>query len=157
MDGVKLSTTTDLVLEYPGKIYIPIEEKSTEVSDWSRQRPSEWWEKFTGYDFHRRQICQWMYYAKENGLNVPFGVLAYFRRANLESKTFIFLDSEEIPFSPRGDSNILLYGEYRDAVAARIKELLESIGTRTIPRFPSDVPEWLCRDCQFREDCHSNK
>lgn len=157
LEGVKLSTTTDLVLEYPGGIFIPMEEKSTEVSDWSRQKPADWWSSFKGYDFHRRQICQWMYYAKANGLNVPFGVLAYFRRANLESKTFIFLDSEEVPFSPTGDSNIELYSSYRDATASRITELLESIKTKTIPKFPSDIPDWLCRDCQFREGCHSNK
>lgn len=160
-EGVKLSTTTDLVLEYKkedgASVYIPVEEKSTEVSDYQRGGAGEWWRKFEGYPAHRRQLSQWMYYAKENGLEVPFGLLLYLRRANYDLKPFIILDAQEIPFSPVEDVSIDLYQDYKEIVEERIVELVASINNKTRPSFPDDVPSWLCKDCSFKEDCHDNK
>ena len=157
-DDVLLSSTTDFVLEYPqegGNIYVPLEVKSTEASDY---RPAKhWWAEFTGYDSHRRQILQWMYYAKENGMNVPFGVLFYSRRSNYDCKEFIFLDAEEAPFSPAGDSRIEVYRDWIPEVEKRIGEIVHSIKNKTIPVFPTDVPKWLCDSCSFKTDCWSNK
>ena len=185
-DDVLLSSTTDFVLEYPqeclvcegtgktgahpdepcsqcnpvysGKqksIFIPLEVKSTEASDY---RPAKkWWEEFSGYDSHRRQILQWMYYAKENGMNVPFGVLFYSRRSNYDCKEFIFLDAEEAPFSPTGDSRIEVYRDWIPEVEKRIGEIVHSIKNKTIPTFPTDVAKWMCDSCSFKPDCWSNK
>ncbi len=155
---VTLSTTTDLVIEFEldgRRVYIPIEEKSTEVPDW--QRRGDWWPKFKGYDSHRRQLTQWMYYAKENGLEVPFGVLAYFRRSDYASKYFIIMDAEEAPFDPLGKSAIELYSDWEAVIEGRMEELVFSIEAKTRPIFPSDVPKWMCSDCTFKEDCHANK
>ena len=167
-DDVLLSSTTDFVLEYQSSsvetdtepksgesIYVPLEVKSTEASDY---RPAKkWWDEFSGYDSHRRQILQWMYYAKENGMNVPFGVLFYSRRSNYDCKEFIFLDAEEAPFSPTGDSRIEVYRDWIPEVEKRIGEIVHSIKNKTIPVFPSDVPVWLCNSCSFKGDCFANK
>ncbi len=154
-EGITLSSTTDFVLEYPGKIYVPMEVKSTESSDY--KPANKWWPMFKGYDSHKRQILQWMYYAKANGWIVPFGVLFYSRRSNYDCKEFIFMDSQEVPFDPTGNSSIELYNDCIHVVEERIEELVKAINDKTIPSFPTDVPEWSCRSCQFQPDCWSNK
>ena len=154
-EGVILGSTTDFVLEYPGKIYVPMEVKSTEASDF---RPAnKWWSEFSGYDAHRRQLIQWMYYSKSLGMTVPFGVLFYSRRANYDTKEIIMMDAIEAPFSPTGDSTIELYSNWESVVESRIDELVRSITSKTMPAFPKDVPDWLCKGCQFRDDCWSQK
>jgi len=134
-DGVTLSTTGDNVLEFTkGKstILIPIEEKSTDVSDW--KRGGDWWPKFEGYDYHRRQLVQFMYYARENKYNVPLGILRYTRRNGLDSKYVVITDGN-IPFSPVGSNEIYYenYSEWESIVEGRVSVLVEGIKTKTLP------------------------
>jgi hypothetical protein len=153
-DKIIWAATTDFVPEFEldgESYYIPIELKSTQLKKW---------DEFRYHPYHLRQLLTWIYNAKEQDLNIPFGLLVYVgdlwnRYKKHEIKiTCIQVDTK---FKKISKTIIEDWDVHKFAIEDRRNKLKEAIENTELPIFPSDVPSYICTDCTFKVDCFSNQ
>ena len=148
-DDITCTATTDFVHEYDYKdklFYVPMELKSTEL--WK-------WDDFKYHPYHLKQILLWMYYAKEKlNLNVPYGVLMYTKRSTMENKYVTI--SCDTRFEKLGRET-QKYDYWKPWLDNHVNEITESIQTNTLPVRPTDVPQYMCKSCNFLDLCNRNE
>jgi CRISPR/Cas system-associated exonuclease Cas4 (RecB family) len=168
VEGITRSAANDMVLEFEdeteGQYFIPTECKTTDRAYGFKDKatgkwitPQTWWDRFTGYDEHKRQVLQWIWLAKKNGMNIPFGCLFYLRRATWETK-YIIIDSNQSSYwDIEGASEIIDYTVYAPYLDHRNEQLVHSITTETEPPYDPGVPDIICKNCNYLKQCKETR
>lgn len=142
-----LSGTTDFVkeVEVEGKsYYIPIEVKSTQRYNW---------QTFEYEERHLHQLMLWIYYAKIQKLNVPYGILYYIQRSSFRRKWVVVLVDTVFR---RYEKNVIDFDLYAPYMEKKIQTLLHHLETNTLPSFPKSIPKYICQSCTFLDWCYTN-
>lgn len=151
-DDLVWVATTDFVkeLEVEGeKYYIPIELKNTGLRNW---------DEFTYHKYHLEQIMTWIMYAKEQGLNVPYGLLVYVWKffhwyAEHEIKVVTIATDTKFLKMSRETVDWDVQKHYMHFKRDNLKECIENL---ELPALET-VPKYICNDCPFLNDCNVDK
>jgi len=170
MDGYTWGSTTDGVLVSPLlwggetlEAYYPVELKQTD-------RPaSSWWKRsqdkrpirvYEGKETHKRQLFHWMNMARHVGLEVPYGILKYYRRTDYDTLTWVYYwekytdlvmdafaecDPEEYTLIPV--DMLVEQKEYERLQHAR------DLQTKTLPPQGTGLTSYDCGSCPYRGAC----
>ena len=118
-----------------------------------------------------------MYYKKENGIHVPFGLLRYTRRATYESKNYLIVDMDDKALNtnllhgevPPANTTVLAYSVFEPIITRRMAILEDSIVRKTLPPFPGlqdkkqedwfdeNIPAYRCNTCPFKKECWKDR
>ena len=167
VSGITRSAANDMVVEgldEDGQFFIPTECKTSDrqfsykdkvTKEW--MTPQKWWDSFTGYDEHKRQVMQWIWLAKKNDMRVPFGCLFYLRRGTWETK-FIIIDTDSMYWdrSLKADQ-VIDYGVYAPEIDHRNEQLVTSITMDIEPEYDSLIPKFVCEGCNYYERCKATR
>lgn len=164
--GITLSAANDMVIEGlddDGKFFIPTECKTTDRVHSYKEKdtgrwitPKIWWEEFTGYDEHKRQVMQWIYLAQKNEMRVPYGCLFYLRRGTWEVK-FIIILVDNSYWNIDGAREVLDYGVYQEGITRRNESLITSITMNLEPNYDPEIPEIICSGCTYLKQCKATR
>lgn len=167
VNGITRSAANDMVLEgldEEGKYYIPTECKTTDrgfsfrdpKNDGKWTSPAQWWDSFTGYLEHKRQVMQWIWLARRQGWRVPFGIIFYLRRNSLDTKYILIDVSGDAHIYPEADE-IIDYFQYEEELTQRNEQLVTSISLGIEPTYDETVPDIMCKGCNYLERCKQSR
>lgn len=167
VDGITRSAANDMVIEGLddiGTFYIPTECKTTDRLFSFKEKgtdkwitPAKWWDSFTGYDEHKRQVMQWIWLANKNGYRVPFGCLFYLRRGTWEHKFIIIDASQGSYWDVPGAVEIIDYNIKEPELDQRNHDLVHSITNNVEPIYDPTIPKFVCKGCNYLKQCKESR
>lgn len=165
-NGITLSAANDMVVEGlddKGKFFIPTECKTTDKIRSHKEKgtdrwitPDLWWNEFNGWEEHKRQVMQWIYLAQKNDMRVPFGCLFYLRRGTWDVK-FVIIAVDNDYSLVEGACETIDYNFHMNDMNNRNQLLVTSISNKLEPPYDPEVPDIICKGCNYLKQCKETR